>query len=53
MSKRFDTEVVPETDTSGRTVEERFAARITMNVPDRHNSRLHQIMGLINADDDL
>ena len=53
MSKRFDTEVVPETDTSGRTVEERFAARITMNVPDRHNPRLHQIIELINADDDL
>ena len=53
MSKRFDTEVVPEADASGRTVEERFAARITMNVPDRHNPRLHQIMELINADDDL
>ena len=53
MSKRFDTEVVPEADASGRTVEERFAARITMNVPDRHNPQLHQIMELINADDDL
>ena len=53
MSERFDTEVVPECDTSCRTVEERFAQRITMNVPDKHNPRLRKVMELVNADDDL
>ena len=53
VSERLETEVVPEYDTSCRTVEERFAARITMNVPDRHNPRLRRIMELINEDDDL
>ena len=51
MSERFDPEMVP--DTSGGTVEERFASRVTMNVPDRHNPRLRQIMELVNQDDDL
>jgi metal-dependent HD superfamily phosphatase/phosphodiesterase len=53
VSDRFETEAVPECDTSCRTVEERFAQRVTMNVPDKHNPRLRQIMDLVNADDDL
>jgi metal-dependent HD superfamily phosphatase/phosphodiesterase len=53
VSERFDPEVVPECDTSCRTVEERFAQRITMNVPDKHNPRLRKVMDLVNADDDL
>jgi metal-dependent HD superfamily phosphatase/phosphodiesterase len=53
VSDRFEPEVVPECDTSCRTVEERFAQRITMNVPDKHNPRLRQVMDLVNADDDL
>src|SRR5690606_17756013 len=31
----------------------RFERRITMAVPDRHNPKLHQVMELVNADDDL
>jgi metal-dependent HD superfamily phosphatase/phosphodiesterase len=53
VSERFDPEVVPECDTSCRTVQERFAQRITMNVPDKHNPRLRKVMELVNADDDL
>ena len=34
-------------------MEERFASRVTMNVPDRHNPRLHRVMDLVNQDDDL
>ena len=52
MSDRFDFEVVPDAG-SGRTVDERFDKRISMNVPDRHNPRLRRVMKLINADDDL
>jgi metal-dependent HD superfamily phosphatase/phosphodiesterase len=51
--ERFDPEVVPECDTACRTVEERFASRVTMNVPDKHNPKLHKVMELVNADDDL
>jgi metal-dependent HD superfamily phosphatase/phosphodiesterase len=50
---RFETEVVPECDTACRTVEERFASRVTMNVPDKHNPRLRRVMELVNEDDDL
>ena len=53
MSERFEPDVIPECDTSCRTVEERFAQRITMNVPDKHNARLRKVMDLVNADDDL
>lgn len=37
----------------GKSVEERFGRRITMNVPDRHNPKLQKVMELVNADDDL
>jgi metal-dependent HD superfamily phosphatase/phosphodiesterase len=53
VSERFEPEVVPECDTTCRTVEERFAQRVIMNVPDKHNPRLRQVMDLVNADDDL
>jgi uncharacterized protein len=53
MTERFDPEVVPDLDERLRTVEERFSARITMNVPDRHTPRLRQVMEIVNADDDL
>lgn len=53
MSERFDPEVIPDGGEPGRTVTERFEARIEMNVPDRHNPRLHRVMELINGDDDL
>jgi metal-dependent HD superfamily phosphatase/phosphodiesterase len=44
---------VPDGETTGRTVEERFAVRVHMNVPDKHNPRLHRAMELVNEDDDL
>ena len=53
VEDRRDLEVVPECDTTCRTVEERFAERVSMNVPDKHNPRLHKAMDLVNADDDL
>ncbi len=49
----MEPELSPEHEASGRTVDERFAERVTMSVPDRHNSRLHKVMDLVNADDDL
>lgn len=36
-----------------RDVESRFERRILMTVPDRHNPKLHRVMELVNADDDL
>lgn len=53
MNERFDPDIATESDEGFRTMEERFASRVTMNVPDRHNPRLHKIMDLINEDDDL
>jgi uncharacterized protein len=35
------------------TIPERFAQRVTMAVPDRHNAKLHRVTELVNADDDL
>jgi metal-dependent HD superfamily phosphatase/phosphodiesterase len=51
--ERRDLETVPDGSTTGRTVDERFAERVSMNVPDKHNPRLHRAMELVNADDDL
>jgi metal-dependent HD superfamily phosphatase/phosphodiesterase len=34
-------------------IDARFERRIVMNVPDRHNPKLHRVMELVNADDDL
>ena len=36
-----------------RDLESRFERRIVMNVPDRHNAKLHKVMELVNQDDDL
>jgi uncharacterized protein len=36
-----------------RTIAERFAHRIRMNVPDRHNPKLHTLMERVNDDDEL
>jgi metal-dependent HD superfamily phosphatase/phosphodiesterase len=36
-----------------RSVDDRFERRIVMTVPDRHNTKLRQVMELVNADDDL
>jgi metal-dependent HD superfamily phosphatase/phosphodiesterase len=40
-------------DGPGRTLEERFARRIQITVPDRRSPRLQQLMEILNADDDL
>jgi len=37
----------------GRTLEERLQRRVTINVADRHNPRLRQLIELVNADDEL
>lgn len=37
----------------GRSVEERFAHRVRMSVPDRHSPKLHQLMEWVNEDDEL
>lgn len=49
----FDTEVVPDYEEPGPTVEERFADRVRMNVPATHNPKLRTVLELVNADDDL
>jgi len=36
-----------------RGVDERFDRRIVMNVPDRHNHKLRQVIDHVNADEDL
>jgi uncharacterized protein len=41
------------TDDFGHSIAERFRRRIQMNVPDRHNPRLHRLTELVNADDEL
>ena len=38
---------------AGRTVEERFARRIRITVPDHHSPKLRDLMDIVNADDDL
>ena len=49
--------VIPEEDGipdgDPRTVEERFAHRVQMRVPDRHNPQLQRALEWVNADDDL
>lgn len=40
-------------DVQPRSVEDRFARRIEMRVPDRHNPRLRQAMEWVNANDEL
>jgi metal-dependent HD superfamily phosphatase/phosphodiesterase len=54
----MEPELIPEeaigpTGERARSLEDRFAARITMNVPDRHNPRLRRVMEIVNQDDDL
>lgn len=53
MNERFEPDVASESEENSRTVDERFASRVTMSVPDRHNPRLHKVMDLVNQDDDL
>ena len=37
----------------GRSIQDRFAQRVKMAVPDRHNPRLQKLMALVNQDDDF
>lgn len=48
-----DSDPIPDPKESGHTIPERFAHRITMSVPDRHNPKLRTVMERVNADDDL
>ncbi len=49
---RFETEHVGE-HPDDPTVDGRFADRIEMRVPDRHNPKLHEVLERVNADDEL
>jgi hypothetical protein len=40
-------------DLQPRSIDDRFARRIEMRVPDRHNPRLHQVMEWANSNDEL
>ena len=53
MTDRFDTERTPDVDAADQTLDARFAHRIEMTVPDRHNPTLHEVMERVNTDDDL
>jgi hypothetical protein len=44
---------VAESVQVARDLESRFERRIVMHVPDRHNPKLHRVMEIVNADDDL
>ena len=46
-------DTAPDVDERLRTVEDRFAARINVTVPDRHNPRLRRVMEIVNEDEDL
>jgi metal-dependent HD superfamily phosphatase/phosphodiesterase len=46
-------DTAPDVDERLRTVDDRFAARINVTIPDRHNPRLRRIMEVVNQDDDL
>jgi hypothetical protein len=39
--------------TYGRSLAARFERRVEMNVPDRHNARLRELIGRVNADEEL
>ena len=42
-----------ELASTGRGIEERFARRVLINSPRRHNAKLNALLNRINADDDL
>jgi uncharacterized protein len=46
-------EGIPDSDGQVRSLDDRFASRIVMSVPDRHNPKLQGVMEMVNADDEL
>ncbi|MEQ9399020.1 MAG: HD domain-containing protein [Longimicrobiales bacterium] len=50
---RFATADLPVDPEGARGLDDRFARRITINVPSRHNPKLQRVVELVNADDDL
>ncbi|HSH76188.1 MAG TPA: HD domain-containing protein [Longimicrobiales bacterium] len=42
-----------ESLTVARDIDSRFERRVMMTVPDRHNAKLHALMEIVNADDEL
>jgi uncharacterized protein len=52
MSNRFPDEEVLDIDVA-RSVDERFARRLVINVPSRDNPKLRRIIEHVNGDDDL
>lgn len=51
--ERTDGETPSVPEALERGVDSRFERRITINVPNRHNAKLRQIIEQVNADDDL
>ena len=49
----METEAAPDPADVVRDIDERFARRVLMNVPDRHNSKLKRVIELVNEDDEL
>ena len=45
--------MIPDPKDIARSVDERFEPRIVMTVPDKRNPKLHRVMELVNADNDL
>lgn len=48
-----ETEPIEQTPPFGRSIDARFERRVEMNLPNRHNDRLRQLVERVNADDDL
>lgn len=46
-------EAEESTEGAGQTIEERFARRIQITVPDRRSPKLQRLMEIVNSDDDL
>jgi metal-dependent HD superfamily phosphatase/phosphodiesterase len=49
----FDGEVPVDAGDGSRSVDQRFARRLEITVPQRANSKLRRVIELVNADDDL
>src|SRR5690625_3816799 len=49
----IDFEVPVDPPERGRTIEDRFSRRVLMNLPDRENERLAEILERVNEDDEL
>lgn len=53
MTDFIDAPLEGEDAHPGRSLEERYAKRVLLNVPGRNNPKLAKLIGILNADDDL